>query len=76
MMTDQALVIRLNPSDDVVIACQEIPRTDRQSLRAWGQNVGDCPNFSVPWQKNRTVPFSADVLSPGSFSRIGALATA
>ena len=25
MMTDQALVIRLNPSDDVVIACQEIP---------------------------------------------------
>ena len=24
MMTDQALVIRLNPSDDVVIACQEI----------------------------------------------------
>ena len=23
--TDQALVIRLNPSDDVVIACQEIP---------------------------------------------------
>jgi len=25
MITDQALVIRLNPSDDVVIACQEIP---------------------------------------------------
>src|SRR5271166_2695439 len=25
MMTDQALVIRLNPADDVVIACQEIP---------------------------------------------------
>src|SRR5580693_425530 len=24
MMTDLALVIRLNPSDDVVIACQEI----------------------------------------------------
>ena len=25
MMTDQTLVIRLNPSDDVVIACQEVP---------------------------------------------------
>jgi arabinonate dehydratase len=25
MITEQALVIRLNPSDDVVIACQEIP---------------------------------------------------
>ena len=25
MITDQALAIRLNPSDDVVIACQEIP---------------------------------------------------
>ena len=25
MMTDQKLVIRLNPSDDVVIACQEVP---------------------------------------------------
>ena len=25
MLTEQALVIRLNPSDDVVIACQEVP---------------------------------------------------
>ncbi len=29
---------------------------------------GDCPDFSVPWEKNGTVdcPLAADVLSPGS----------
>src|ERR1700736_3222465 len=25
-------------------------------LTAWRQNVGDCPNFLVPWEKNGTVP--------------------
>jgi hypothetical protein len=36
------------------------------SMRAWGQNVGDCPDFSVPGEKDGTVPFSEDVLSLGS----------
>ncbi len=30
-------------------------RAPRLAVRAWGQNLGHCPDLSVPWEKNGTI---------------------
>src|SRR6202048_1500950 len=75
MMTDQALVLRQNPSDDVVIACQEIPAgtplieerlTVKDAIPAGHKiAVRSIPTGQSVRRYNQIIGFATKPISPG-----------